>query len=457
MANTSSNGYYWSSSPNYGGNNNAGNLNFNSGNVNPLNNNNRANGFSVRCVQASARPSLRSPILPDMPDEKLLADVFSAYYDARRNKRNTYSQLRFEMNLEENLVELYREIDERRYRVGRSMCFITDIPVKREIFAADFRDRVVHHLLFNYIAPMLERTFIADSYSCRKGMGTLYGIRRLERHIRSCSDNFRRECYVLKLDIRGYFMNIDRRKLYGMLVDTFARFARRPAGTAKTWEQLLDYGLIRYLTREIVFNDPTCNCYVRGRRSQWEGLPPSKSLFHTPEGCGLPIGNLTSQLFSNVYLSKLDDFVKRSLGERHYGRYVDDFFIVGNDRLRLLRLIPVIRDFLKNELGLSLHPDKMHLQEAVKGINFLGAVVKPYRRYLLDKTKRRVNLQVRCAVCQPVRQMTSTLNSYLGYMRHLNCRNFTRKLVERNPGLCERGRFAADYLKFIPYKRSPGR
>ena len=143
MANTSSNGYYWSSSPNYGGNNNAGNLNFNSGNVNPLNNNNRANGFSVRCVQASARPSLRSPILPDMPDEKLLADVFSAYYDARRNKRNTYSQLRFEMNLEENLVELYREIDERRYRVGRSMCFITDIPVKREIFAADFRDRVM--------------------------------------------------------------------------------------------------------------------------------------------------------------------------------------------------------------------------------------------------------------------------------------------------------------------------
>ena len=111
MANTSSNGYYWSSSPNYGGNNNAGNLNFNSGNVNPLNNNNRANGFSVRCVQASARPSLRSPILPDMPDEKLLADVFSAYYDARRNKRNTYSQLRFEMNLEEPLVELYREID----------------------------------------------------------------------------------------------------------------------------------------------------------------------------------------------------------------------------------------------------------------------------------------------------------------------------------------------------------
>lgn len=314
----------------------------------------------------------------------------------------------------------------------------------------------MHHLLFNYIAPMLERTFIADSYSCRKGMGTLYGIRRLERHIRSCSDNFRRECYVLKLDIRGYFMNIDRRKLYGMLVDTFARFARRPARDGKTWEQLLDYGLIRYLTREIVFNDPTYNCYVRGRRSQGEGRPPSKSLFHTPEGCGLPIGNLTSQLFSNVYLSKLDDFVKRSLGERHYGRYVDDFFIVGNDRLRLLRLIPVIRDFLKNELGLSLHPDKMHLQEAVKGINFLGAVVKPYRRYLLDKTKRRVNLQVRCAVCQPVRQMTSTLNSYLGYMRHLNCRNFTRKLVERNPGLCERGRFAADYLKFIPYKRSPG-
>ena len=228
---------------------------------------------------------------------------------------------------------------------------------------------------------------------------------------------------MLKLDLRGYFMNIDRRKLYGMLVDTFARFARRPARDGKTWEQLLDYGLIRYLTREIVFNDPTYNCYVRGRRSQWEGLPPSKSLFHTPEGCGLPIGNLTSQLFSNVYLSKLDDFVKRSLGERHYGRYVDDFYIVHNDPGYLLSLIPAIGRFLRDDAALSLHPDKTKLANVLGGIAFLGSYIKPYRRYVLHRTVFRIREKLDRLDRRPpgyfaeprrLRRALSSANSFLG-------------------------------------------
>lgn len=139
---------------------------------------------------------------------------FRAYYDARKHKRNTHSQLEFEFNLEENLVKLYEELRDRTYKVGRSVCFITGNSVKREVFAAHFRDRVVHHLLYNYTAPIFERTFIADSYSCRKGMGTLYGVQRFEHHLRACSDNWKRSCYVLKLDIRGYFMHIVRQKLY---------------------------------------------------------------------------------------------------------------------------------------------------------------------------------------------------------------------------------------------------
>ncbi|MDE5906371.1 MAG: hypothetical protein K2G66_01890 [Alistipes sp.] len=151
-------------------------------------------------------------------NEKLLTDLFNAYYDARQNKRNTLSQLRFEMNLEDNLMELYHEIDERRYHVGRSICFMTNIPVKREIFAADFRDRVVHHLLCNYVSPLFERTFITDSYSCRKGMGTHFGIGRLEHHIRSCSNNYQWKSYLLKLDIQGYFMNINRELLFNIIM-----------------------------------------------------------------------------------------------------------------------------------------------------------------------------------------------------------------------------------------------
>ncbi len=386
--------------------------------------------------------------------QKLLTDVFQAYYDARENKRNTLSQLRFEMNLEENLMDLYHEIAERRYRVGRSICFMTNVPVKREIFAADFRDRVVHHLLCNYVGPLFERTFITDSYSCRKGMGTHFGIGRLEHHIRSCSNNYQWKCYLLKLDIQGYFMNINRQILFDIITQKLDRFANRKAYDGKTWSQVIDYDLVRYLSHEIVFNDPTENCEVRGTQRQWVGLPPSKSLFHTPDGCGLPIGNLTSQLFSNVYLSKLDDFVKRTLRVKHYGRYVDDFFIVGTDRVKLMQLVPVIRNFLKEELGLMLHPDKIYLQEVTKGVNFLGANIKPYRRYLVNKTKRRINRQMRSAVYRPSRLMVATVNSYLGYMRHLSCQNYIRKLVERNQWLLERGRFTPYYKKFIPFKKS---
>ena len=309
--------------------------------------------------------------------QKLLTDVFQAYYDARENKRNTLSQLRFEMNLEENLMDLYHEIAERRYRVGRSICFMTNVPVKREIFAADFRDRVVHHLLCNYVGPLFERTFITDSYSCRKGMGTHFGIGRLEHHIRSCSNNYQWKCYLLKLDIQGYFMNINRQILFDIITQKLDRFANRKAYDGETWSQVIDYDLVRYLSHEIVFNDPTENCEVRGTQRQWVGLPPSKSLFHTPDGCGLPIGNLTSQLFSNVYLSKLDDFVKRTLRVKHYGRYVADLFVVGTDRAKLLQLDPVIRTFLKAELGLMVHPVTLYLEEVTQGVNSLVPTHKP--------------------------------------------------------------------------------
>ncbi len=149
--------------------------------------------------------------------EKLLQEIFQAYFDARKHKRNTLSQLRFEMNLETNLVELADDIYARRYKTSPSYCFIVDYPAKREIFAAGFRDRVVHHLLYNHLSTIFERLFIADCYACRKNFGTHYGIQRLEHHIRSCTDNFTRRAWILKLDIRGYFMSIDKKILYRLL------------------------------------------------------------------------------------------------------------------------------------------------------------------------------------------------------------------------------------------------
>ena len=130
-----------------------------------------------------------------------LADIFQAYYDCRRNKSNTREAIEFELDYEAHLIELYDEIISDRYRVGRSIAFIVDRPCVREVFAGAFRDRIVHHLIYNQINPLFERSFIHDSYSCRVGKGTRYGIDRVTRFMRSCSHNHQIDISVMKLDI----------------------------------------------------------------------------------------------------------------------------------------------------------------------------------------------------------------------------------------------------------------
>jgi len=233
----------------------------------------------------------------------LLADLFRAYYDARKNKRKTINALKFELEYEKNLFALFREIKDRTYKIGPSTCFVVDRPVKREIFAADFRDRIIHHLIFNYINPIFEKHFIKDSYSCRLGKGTSFGIQRVDYFLRACSENYQKDCWILKLDIRGYFMSMDRNILY--------RKIERRFGKLKNMD--FDRDLILYLIRTIIFNDPTKNCYVKGSRENWVGLPKSKSLFFSKKNKGFPIGNLTSQLFGNIYLDEFDHFVKENL------------------------------------------------------------------------------------------------------------------------------------------------
>lgn len=155
--------------------------------------------------------------------EDIIKDLFQAYYDARKNKRNKIDAIEFEMDYESHLFELAEEILNEQYRPSKSICFVVDKPVKREIFAASFRDRVVHHLIYNYINQILEPCFIHDSYSCRLGKGTLYGIRRLDHFIRSCSENYQKDCYILKLDIKGYFMSINRGILYQKVMNRLER------------------------------------------------------------------------------------------------------------------------------------------------------------------------------------------------------------------------------------------
>lgn len=366
-------------------------------------------------------------------DKQLLYDLFQAYFDARKNKRNTINALAFEVDYERNLFRLYEKIKNRTYEINPGVCFIIFKPVQREVFAADFRDRIVHHLIFNYINPLFERLFIFDSYSCRKGKGTSRGIKRLDHFIRSCSRNYSRDCYALKIDIKGYFMAMDHSILYQKIEKTLQRFSSSVD---------FDIDLVRWLIRKVVFNDPTKNCFIKGKRENWQGLPETKSLFSAGQNKGLPIGNLTSQLFGNVYLDDFDHFIKNKLGCRHYGRYVDDLVIVHQDKEYLKSLIPRLREYLCNELLLELHRNKIYLQHFSKGINFLGTVIKPYRIYVRNRIKGNFYRKIQCwnnflasrkneFGNEIFKTFLASLNSYLGIMKHYNTYKLRKKMLTR--------------------------
>ena len=439
LNNSGSNGNYWSSTPN-SNSNNAWNLNFNSSNFN-ANNNNRYNGFPVRPVrELAAVPSGDTP-------HHLLEDLYRAYLSARRHKRGKGYQIRFEMNQERELVRLRDELLNRTYEPRPASCFIIHEPKMREVFAAEFRDRIVHHLFYDYTHEAFERTFIADSYSCVEGRGTHYGIGRLKRHIRSCTRNWSREGYVLKLDIRGYFMHIDREIL----------LARCREILAKTWARRGDAAFggasaefVDYLLEKICLLDPLENCRVIGDREEWKKLPADKSLFCSDAGCGLPIGNLSSQLFSNVYLGMLDDYVKRELKVRHYGRYVDDVYIVGETKEELKALIGPIRAFLRERLGLELSDGKTRIVAVRHGVEFLGAFVKPFRTYASGRTLRRIRNHIH-AIGPRMRRARAqaVVNSSLGVLSHYDS-YCVRKVLVAKSRLGGLGRISEDGLRFYP-------
>ncbi len=364
--------------------------------------------------------------------EKILIDLFQAYYDARKNKRNTRNALLFEINYESKLFELYDEIIENRYKPKPSICFIVDKPVKREIFAADFRDRIVHHLIYNYISPIFEKTFINDSYSCRKGKGTHYGIKRVDHFIRSCSENYRKDCYILKLDIKGYFMAMNKDLLYQNVKMKLIRNKHKID---------IDLPLLLNLIEKTIFNDPKKNCIIKGNKLDWYGLPKTKSLFYASENCGLPIGNLTSQLFGNIYMNEFDHFVKRDLGIKYYGRYVDDIVLIQSDKYYLKSLIPILSNFLLYTLQLTLHPNKIYLQHYSKGVKYLGAVIKPYRIYIANRTKgnfyqaiEKQNFIVHDHEPnnEDKKNFLSSINSYLGILKHYKTYKLRKRMIYKN-------------------------
>ncbi|MDH0287720.1 RNA-directed DNA polymerase [Pseudomonas sp. GD04087] len=322
-------------------------------------------------------------------------DLVQAYYDCRRTKRNSNSALAFEMDLERNLINLHEDLVSGDYRPGRSICFVVTRPKAREVWAAAFRDRIVHHLLYNHIGASTEAKFIADSCACIPGRGTLYAAERLESKVRSATQNWSRPAHYLKMDLANFFVAIDKRVLANQLV------------------RLIDDTWWQGLALQILWHDPRENFETRNPRHLFNKVPQHKRLIAQPAHLGLPIGNLSSQFFANIYLNDLDQFVKHQLRARHYIRYVDDFVLLHESPQQLNDWLAAIEAFLPG-LGARLNPSKTILQPVDRGIDFVGHVIKPWRR---TTRKRTVKEALRRVTAAPEDDLLEVANSYFGLFR----------------------------------------
>jgi RNA-directed DNA polymerase len=344
-----------------------------------------------------------------------LENLVRQYLACRRNKRNTANALRFEARQELNLLELREALVARSYEPARSVCFFVRRPKLREVFAADFRDRVVHHVLVSHLEQTWERIFVHDSYACRQGKGVHAAVARLQTFMRQATANGTQEAWSLQLDIRNYFMSIDKERLFAML------------------DAKIKDDDARWLTRKLVFHDCTQNPVLKGDPRLLDKLPPHKTLFHAPPGKGLPIGNLNSQFFANVYLNALDQFVKHELKCLWYLRYCDDFVLLADSPRQLVAWRERIRVFLHEKLLLDLNETRERLRPVADGVDFLGYIVRPFhllvRRRVVGHLRERLRRFERVLARRHphvieyrfeavlLDKLQATLSSYLGHFK----------------------------------------
>lgn len=329
-----------------------------------------------------------------------VSETFKAYYDCRKTKRNTWSALKFEENLERNLMDLYYELVNNTYEPGGSIMFVVTKPKAREVWAANFRDRIVHHIMYNRYSQIFYNSFIHDSYACIPTKGTLKAAQRVQYFMRSVTKNNMLPAWYLKADIANFFVTIDKSILDSLLA-----------------KKILDPWWLK-LTRIILHKDPTGNVYVKSNRVMLDKVPPHKSLLNAPKGFGLPIGNLSSQFFANIYLDVLDQYAKHKLKLKYYARYVDDIVAMslnGSDLNESYRKMEV---FALQNLGVKFHPNKKEINLIEHGINFVGYIIKPYRTYVRRFTIK--NMYANIKIRKDRQSLRATVNSYLGMLIHTN-------------------------------------
>jgi retron-type reverse transcriptase len=329
-------------------------------------------------------------------------NLLAAAQAARRGKRFKPNTARFDYHLERELLTLQHELATHTYRPGPYRTFTIREPKARLISAAPYRDRVVHHALCRVIAPIFERTFIKDSYACRVAKGTHLAVEVFQRHAR-------RHSYVLKCDIAKYFPSIDHEILFNLL-------ARKIKDARLLW-----------LIRRIVdaSNEQEFVCQYFAGDDLFGPLNRRK---------GIPIGNLTSQFFANVYLSSFDHFVKEALRCSAYLRYCDDFVVFGDDKRRLWAIKEAMAGYLAR-LRLTLHPRKCQVMPTREGVDFLGYRIFPTHRRLRVTTAKRCirRLREKARHCLrgtlPAERFVQSLASWLGHAQHADTYGLRREVM----------------------------
>lgn len=317
-----------------------------------------------------------------------LENLLSAWREFIRGKRKKRDVQEFFLNLMDNIFALHYDLKSLTYQHGGYQAFKINDPKPRDIHKATVRDRLLHHAIYRILYPFFDKTFIPDSYSCRVNKGTHKAINKFREFARKAGKNNTRACWALKGDIRKFFASIDH--------DILIKILR---------EYIPDENIIWLLENVI------------------DSFTP-----------GLPLGNLTSQLFVNIYLNKFDQFMKHRLKAKLYIRYADDFVIFAENKIWLENLIEPIKGFLHDKLKLQLHPDKIFIKTIASGVDFLGMVNFSDYRILRTKTKRRMFKKIGkkqeawqggLILEESFRQ---SLRSYLGMLRHCNGRKIEKKL-----------------------------
>jgi len=280
-----------------------------------------------------------------------------------------------------NIIRLHNDLATKTYGHSQYIHFNISDPKPRSIHKASVRDRLLHHAIYRILYPFFDKTFIADSYSCRINKGTHKALSRFREFAYKVSKNNTRTCWILKCDIRKFFASIDHKVLLDIL-----------------------------------------NLYIADKQIIWL-LKEIIGSFSTKPSVGLPLGNLTSQLFVNIYMNEFDRFVKHKLKAKYYIRYADDFVILSDNRKELENLIPPIRNFLSEKLKLELHPKKVFIKTLASGVDFLGWVNFPDHRVLRTVTRRRTFKRINMHLT------SETINSYLGLLSHGNTYKIREKLL----------------------------